>query len=90
MDLFIILFQEPIPPETVEIVKSPPLGNEVFRLSDRALLVRSYVDNPKVLSDLTGMSSESESPPVGVVFKLNGSYHGYYHKDLWDWLAENR
>lgn len=76
--------------EMAEQIESMGYIRSVYMLTDKALLIRCHADLPRVVSDSLGMSDEHSEPVVGVVFKLNGSYFGYYGKDLWDWLAEGR
>lgn len=90
MNLFIILFDQTITDETENEVKSNPLVRDAFRLSDHNMLIQSYVDNPKPLGESLGISGESDTPQVGVLFNLVGSYHGYYDSALWKWLEAVR
>ena len=90
MNLYIILFDEAITDETENEVKSNPLVRDAFRLSDHNMLIQSYVDDPKPLGESLGISGESGTSQVGVLFNLVGSYHGYYHAALWDWLEAAR
>ena len=79
---FIVLFENPISKEEME--RAEPLF-EPFKLKDDALLLYSRNQLPAtVASDLFGLDS---SKP-GVVFKLNGSFSGYYYAELFDWLRE--
>ena len=89
MNLFIIVLPETIPEDLVGDVKSVELVAGVCRITDSAMLVRSYASNPQMLAERFGMSGTTPSTK-GVVFKLNGSYFGYYREDLWKWLEESR
>jgi hypothetical protein len=83
--LFAAFFQGGIPSDFVEKAGSLSTG-EPYRLSDNILLFQSYVDNPQYLRDPLGIDAST----TGVLFKLNGSYSGYFSQSLWDWLKEAR
>jgi hypothetical protein len=89
MSLFLAIFKEPLSPDLVELAESGPTDS-VFEVSDHVLAISSYVENPQVLSEHLGMVGGAADKRVGVVFKLNGSYKGYYRKTLWEWLSEHR
>lgn len=90
MNLFIVLFDQPITEEVENEVKANPLVRDAFKLSDHNMLIQSYVDDPKSLGISLGINGESDESQVGVLFDLVGSYHGYYHSALWDWLKAVR
>ena len=90
MNLFIITFHKAITPEIENEVNSDPLVKQAFKLNDHDMLVQSYADSPQALSESIGMIGEPDEARAGVVFNLEGSYHGYYHKDLWNWLEAVR
>ena len=84
-NLYIAIFQNAINDDTtkgIEVVSS------TYKLSSNALLVESEVAKASVLSDLLEIGDDLDPPRIGVVFKLNGSYSGFYAKDLWSWLEE--
>ncbi len=89
MNLFAVIFEDSMPSDILDIAETQPMRGG-FQLSDQMIVVQSYAENPKVISDILGMTGPEESPKIGVVFKLNGSHSGYFHADLWDWLAEAR
>ena len=89
MNLFVVIFRGEAPPKALEVANTVS-RNEAYKISEGVFLVHSHIDNPEVLGDMFGMSDDSRPPQIGVVFKLNGSYSGYYHSDLWEWLAEAR
>ncbi|MCY3655033.1 MAG: hypothetical protein OXG95_00255 [Chloroflexi bacterium] len=71
------------------------LGDNVYTLSDRLLLIRAPDEVPDSIAERMGFTRESgEADPaaqrLGVVFKLNASHLGFYHSGLWDWLREAR
>ena len=91
MNLFIVVLDElTFTAELEERIKSLEFVSGVYKLKDDAMLVRAYADNPKVLCEHIGMTSEGSPSLVGAIFKLNGSYHGIHQRTLWDWLAETR
>ena len=87
MSLFAAIFEEPISAELMQQIEAVA-ASPIFQLSEHVVLIRSYIDNPQGLSQQLGMPDQPER--VGVVLKLNGSYFGYYRKQLWDWLSEQR
>ena len=89
MNLFAVIFRGEAPARALEVANTVS-RNEAFEISEGVFLVHSQIDSPEILGDMFGMSDDSGSPQIGVVFKLNGSYSGYYHNDLWEWLAEAR
>lgn len=90
MNLYLVIFEEAIASEVKERAKSSDSTDGIFELSDRALLVRSPISDPKYLSAPLGLSEEAGSANVGVAFKLDGSYFGHYYESLWDWLKKAR
>lgn len=90
MHIFLVIFEEAIASEAKEQAASDALPMESFLLSEYALLVGSPVSSPGHLRDLFGLSDESSPTNVGVVFRLNGSYAGYYDAEIWDWLQKAR
>lgn len=93
MNLFAIIFNDAISAGTKAQLRETFADNNFFQLSDRVFLVRSYVSNPNNVSSIAGIGpskSDDEASRSGVVFRLNGSYYGYYNGRLWDWLAEHR
>ena len=91
MNLFIVIFKDEIPSATLQLARSL-YGDGVFELTANELLIRAYIDDPTQLGKQFGIqvTPETSSPSLGVVFKLNGSYSGYYYANLWDWLTETR
>ncbi len=90
MNLFLISFQEPVSSAIKDRAKAAFSSSQVFILSDRLLLVRTSIENTKDLSAFFDLTGDGDDPISGVVFKLNGSYYGYYSSSLWDWLAKGR
>lgn len=89
MNTFVVIFRDPFPPD-LKFNDTHSVMLDSFKLSDRELLVRSYADSPKQIAQLLGMYGTEENPHIGVVLKLEGSYHGYYDSALWDWLERSR
>lgn len=90
MNQFLVYFQESITPEKKQQIESAPLVSGLFQLSERDFVIRSYLSDPKLLAPVVGITGDTEGSAVGVVFRLNGSYWGYFDKDLWNWLMEER
>ncbi len=63
-------------------------GYDYHEACDNVLVVRAHSDDPAELRDRLKLDSETEY--AGFVFLLNGSYTGYYSRDLWSWLREVR
>lgn len=89
MNLYAVIFDGKAPPGALEIANTVS-RDEAFKISEGVFLVHSQIDDAGVLADMFGMEDRSRTPEFGVVFKLNGSYSGYFHNNLWEWLAEAR
>ena len=89
MNTFVVICRDPFPPD-LKFNDTYAVIVDHFELSDRELLVRSHADSPQQIAQLLGMYGTEEHPHVGVVLKLEGSYYGYYHSALWDWLERSR
>ena len=85
MNLFIAIFDDEIPENLVE--KASVMAQDVFRLTERILLIRGYFDGPSTVSRMLGLHEEEEDRRIGIVFRLNGAYSGYYYRRTWDWLT---
>ncbi len=90
MQLFLIVLTEEVADTVKSEAEKLPLIQDTHVMTDQALLVQSYVSNPQVISDMLRISENAELPQVGVVFKLNGSYSGYFYPQVWEWLAATR
>ncbi len=88
MNTFLVICDDPMDCGEVRRIAEQMISADVYGVSDTILLIRYVADNPKVLSDVFGMTGESDDPRVGAVFKLNGSRSGYYYADLWNWLSK--
>ena len=55
------------------------------QIDEKVVIVRAKDVNAKVVATMLGMQ-ESEDP-VRLIFKLNGSYSGYYYSDVLAWLS---
>ena len=85
---FLVYYQEPVSTEKKEQLAEQPLIESIFALEDRVLLIQTPLADPGLLAAIVDVTGEN--PKAGVTFKLDGSYSGYFHKDLWDWLEEAR
>ena len=89
MNLLLVIGEQKTMSDIEREASTSPLVNDVYRVSTDTLLVRSPLE-PTTLGTLTGITGEDDDSQVGVIFKLNGSYHGFYKRELWNWLTENR
>ena len=81
--LFIAVFENPIPKSDLE--KAEQLF-EIYQLNPQVVVL--YARNP-MPSTVSSELFDFDSEKPGVVFKLNGSWAGYYYKDLWEWMKED-
>ncbi len=59
---------------------------DVYQINENVIVLYSTNSVPTgVVSDLLELDDEK----VGIVFKLNGSYSGFYYSEFWDWLDED-
>ena len=90
MHLFLIIFEEAIASAAKEKANALFAPEDIFEVSQTTLLLRAPTSDPGLLNQTFGLSDDASEPNVGVIFKLNGSYSGYHHSDLWDWLKKVR
>lgn len=64
-----------------------PSEFDVFPIEDHIILVSTSVDDAAAVKVLARIG---EGARTGVVLKLNGSYSGYYDKELWEWMRKTR
>ena len=87
MNLFVVLFRTGIPPSVLHLARAAFADQGMYKVSDKALLVRTTSSDPASVILALGITSEADNPVVGVVLKLNGTYQGYDTQDLWDWFV---
>ena len=87
MNLFIAIHEAKVTESAVEKVRSL-VPNGVYEISDHVLLIRGPFEDASAVSTLLNLDSHPETPLVGLVFKLNGSYSGYYYNKFGEWLKE--
>lgn len=85
--LFLVVLDEEIPENVLEKAKAICGEDNIYTMSGDTLLLRSPIESPVALRDRLDIGMEGHR---GVVFKLNGSYGGFYSASLWDWLKEGR
>lgn len=90
MALFMVVLKDPLSDEAREHISGSLSSEGMHELSRYTFLIRSPISDTEYVRALFGLSEKSESPRVGVAFRLNGSYSGYHHDALWDWLAAAR
>ena len=83
MELFLVLFDPEIA-HTFEDRMDSPLITETLPVSSNALLLAAKVDDAAAIRTLLGFGEGA----VGLVFKLNGSYSGYYYSNVVDFLQK--
>lgn len=88
-DLFIAVFDDDVPDDVIERAQALQ-GGRVHTLASNLLLISlpGSTANP-IVRMLVPEYDLTEDPTAIVVFKLNGSYSGYYHRSLWDWLESS-
>ena len=64
-----------------------PSEFEVFPIEDHIILVATRVDDVYAMRVLAQIG---ENGRIGAVLKLNGSYSGYFYKDMWQWMKNTR
>ena len=91
MYLFIVLSEAPIDDGDIEHWQQLAVGTATYKLTPSAVLLRTPLNSPRIIAAHVGMAeSDAADPRRGVVLKLNGTYYGYFRKNLWEWLAESR
>ncbi len=91
MTMYIALLQEPLTETSVDQMKDELKSHEgLFPFGENAWILKTNIDDIEYAREMFNLSAECETPQVGAVFKLNGSYSGYYYEPLWDWLKEAR
>lgn len=90
MNLFMVVLQDPLSEESKEHVVETLPSDGMYELSSDTFLIKTPINDTEYIRELFWLSEESESPKVGVTFRLNGSYSGYHYEALWKWLAKAR
>lgn len=91
MQLFLIVLDAANADKVIEQTQNFSLMRDVHKVTEHAILVYSSASDPKVLTDLLGMTGDSDDEAqVGIVFRLNGSYSGLFYAQTWEWLMERR
>ena len=84
--LFLVHFEKDIAAEMEKRANVHFDSEHVFVLNDYDLLVASDSDDVSFLNKLFHLNSKAKESRLGMVFRLNGSYSGYYNEQLVDWL----
>ena len=87
MNLFIVIFQDPIAHDWQQSAGPVLDEDDVFVISPYELIVRLHTGDPSFLAQAFNLHGEGTEPVVGAVFKLNGTYYGYHRTALWEWMA---
>lgn len=90
MQFFLVLFDPEMASDIEE--RSSNVNFETRSISENAILLATTIDDPLVVRNLLGFGKGKgkEVDSLGAVFKLNGSYSGYYYEGLWDWIEKIR
>ena len=85
MRKYAILLNEPTKSvsDKIEELFEKPLHHKV---NSTTYLVRSSKVAKDIAVSVGLRDSESESPPSGVVVRLNSAYSGYNDMSLWEWF----
>ena len=68
-------------------IEDMPSEFEVYPIEPHILLIAANIDDIQAMKVILGIA---ENQKAGAVLKLNGSYSGYYYRELWDWLRKTR
>lgn len=91
MTLYIALLDEPLSQSLVDQMNEELKSHEgLFPFGQTAWILKTNISDIEYARGIFRLNAESEAPQIGAVFKLNGSYSGYYYAPLWDWLKEAR
>ena len=88
MHLFIVIFREPVAEDWQKAAGAVLSDDDVFVVSKYELIVCLHTSEPSFLAQAFGLYGKGPDPSLGAVFRLQGSYSGFYHVALWDWLQE--
>ena len=89
MSAFAVILNNPEEAETIgaRIEREYPEPNHLS-VSPTAWLISGDLLIQEIVEKL-GLRTEAESPVLGVVLRLNGTYAGYNEQSVWDWLARS-
>ena len=87
MNIFIGIFEEP--PNEDAMSEAKEYFDGLYVIDDDTLLIHDKIlDSPASVKKFFGLDEDSGTE--GVIFKLNGSYSGYYDSGLWEWMRQAR
>ena len=86
-NIFLVSFQEPLANNWKQYANQVLDDGDVYVMSPYVLIVSLTTSDSELLMRAFNLSQKADPPVVGAVFKLEGSYAGYYDVDLWQWLA---
>ena len=85
-EICMVFFKKPIPTEVKQRLKDRD-PSTTLRLSKHAILLKeSYPAVEKVVRLLVPDYDNKDEMDAFVVFKVNGTYEGFYDQELWEWL----
>ena len=90
MELFLVALTEPLPDKELDEIVNGLQGTSIKVTTANLVLLASPHSSAEHISTAFGFTGESNPERTGVVFKLNGSYFGYYYSSLWNWLRKAR
>lgn len=64
-----------------------PSEFQAYEVEPHIFLVATAIDDTQAMKVILGIA---EGGKTGAVLKLNGSYSGYYYRELWDWMKATR
>ncbi len=89
MPAYVVVLQEPNAQVATKITSLYP-ATKHYKISPTSYLVS---DKTSLASDVTaklGLNGSMVDKPIGVVFPVEGFYHGFAPRSLWEWLRSNR
>ena len=83
MNVYLYALEEDLSSDEVKRWKDVVKGNDVYAIREGVFLLRTVMESVK---DVGAVFAALDGPKAGVIFKIGGSYAGFYDEDLWDWL----
>ena len=83
---YVAVFREPIAAKVASELETSALVMDTYQVSEMALLIHSESSTREVSKSAIGISGER----MGIVFRLDGAYHGHFYLSVWDWMKAGR
>lgn len=89
MAVFAVILNEHEEASTLQerIEKAYPEPDHIAISSSAWLLSGDLLVNE--IAEKLGMHADAESPLLGTILRLNGTYSGLQYSSVWDWLARS-